>query len=287
MTTPSRERLLRLVRRADADPAEAALLCAVEADPDLDVDAALLRVDALADTVRTRARSGAAGEPRMDPGTDPRTDPGAAADVLAAELGGRQGFTGDTAAYHDPANALLHRVLERKRGLPIALAIVYVGIARRLGVPAYAIALPGHVVAAVADGANPIVLDPFHGGIRLDEPSLVARVAAATGGQVAYHRAMLRPAPTVALVRRLLNNLTRDLAAAEQPLAALRTVELKLLLPNREPTDHRVLGELSLRAGRFDRAAAAFETYLAQLDAHDPDREAVRRAAIGARARTN
>jgi regulator of sirC expression with transglutaminase-like and TPR domain len=283
MTTPSRERLLRHVRQADADPVEAALLCAVEADPDLDVDAALLRVDALADTVRTRALSGAAGERRGDPRTDPRV----AADVLAAELGGRQGFTGDTVAYHDPANALLHRVLQRKRGLPIALAIVYVGIARRLGVPAYAIALPGHVVAAVADGANPIVLDPFHGGIRLDEPSLVARVAAATGGQVAYHRAMLRPAPTVALVRRLLNNLTRDLAAAEQPLAALRTVELKLLLPNREPTDHRVLGELSLRAGRFDRAAAAFETYLAQLDADAPDREPVRRAAIGARARLN
>lgn len=279
MTTPSRERLLRLVRLADADPAEAALLCAVEADPDLDVEPALLRVDALADTVRTRSGSGAIA--------DPRAAPRVAADVLAAELGGRQGFAGDTVDYHDPANALLHRVLERKRGLPISLAIVYVAVARRLGIPAYAIALPGHVVAAVADGAHPVVLDPFHGGVLLDEPALAARVAAATGGQLAYHRAMLRPAPTVAIVRRLLNNLTRDLAAAAQPLAALRTVELKLLLPNRELTDHRVLGELSLRAGRFDRAAAAFETYLAELDPDAPDREAVRRAAIGAHARLN
>jgi regulator of sirC expression with transglutaminase-like and TPR domain len=279
MTTPSRERLLRLVRRADADPAEAALLCAVEADPGLDVEPALLRVDALADVVRTRPGPGVR--------TDPRTDPHAAADVLAAELGGRQGFVGDTAAYHDPDNGLLHRVLERRRGLPISLAILYVAVARRLGIPAYAIALPGHVVAAVADGAHPVVLDPFHGGVLLDEPALAARVAAATGGRVAYHRAMLRPAPTVALVRRLLNNLTRDLTAAEQPLAALRTVELKLLLPNREVSDHRVLGELSLRAGRFDRAATAFETYLAQLAADAPDRETVRRAAIGARARLN
>jgi regulator of sirC expression with transglutaminase-like and TPR domain len=279
MTTPSRERLLRLVRRADADPAEAALLCAVEADPALDVEPALLRVDALADVVRTRAGSGAIA--------DPRTGPRVAAEVLATELGGRQGFAGDTAAYHDPANALLHRVLERKRGLPISLAIVYVAVARRLGIPAYAIALPGHVVAAVADGAHPVVLDPFHGGLLLDEPALAARVAVATGGQLAYHRAMLRPAPTVALVRRLLNNLTRDLAAAEQPLAALRTVELKLLLPNRERTDHRVLGELSLRAGRFDGAAAAYETYLAQLGPDAPDRQTVRRAAIAARARMN
>jgi regulator of sirC expression with transglutaminase-like and TPR domain len=275
MTTPPRERLLRLVRRADADPAEAALLCAVEADPGLDVEPALLRVDALADTVRTR--------PAPRPIADPRT----AADALATELGGRQGFIGDTAAYHDPDNALLHRVLERKRGLPISLAIVYVAVARRLGIPAYAIALPGHVVAAVADGAHPVVLDPFHGGMLLDEPAIAARVTAATGGRIAYHRAMLRPASTVALVRRLLDNLTRDLTAADRPADALRTVELKLLLPNRRASDHRVLGELSLRAGRFDRAAAAFETYLTHLGPDAPDREAVRQAAVGARARMN
>jgi regulator of sirC expression with transglutaminase-like and TPR domain len=275
MTTPARERLLRLVRRADADPAEAALLCAVEADPHLEVEPALLRVDALADAVRTR------------PAPHPISEPRDAADVLATELGGRQGFAGDPAAYHDPDNALLHRVLERKRGLPISLAIVYVAVARRLGIPAYAIALPGHVVAAVADGATPVVLDPFHGGLLLDEPAIAARVTAATGGRVAYHRAMLRPAPTVALVRRLLDNLTRDLTAADRPADALRTVELKLLLPNRQLSDRRVLGELSLRAGRFDRAAAAFETYLALLGSDAPDREEVRRAAISARARMN
>jgi regulator of sirC expression with transglutaminase-like and TPR domain len=275
MTTPTRERLLRLVRRPDADPAEAALLCAVEVDPALDVERSLLHVEALADTVRTRRSGGTLDDPRS------------AAEVLANELGGRQGFVGDAVGYHHPDNALLHRVLERKRGLPISLAIVYVAVARRLAVPAYAIALPGHVVAAIAAGGHPVVLDPFHGGVRLDEPALAARVAAATGGRVAFHRAMLRPATTAALVRRLLHNLTRDLTTAEQPLAALRTVELKLLLPNREHSDHRVLGEVALRAGRYDRAAAAFETYLEALGPDAPDRAAVRRAAIGARARMN
>jgi regulator of sirC expression with transglutaminase-like and TPR domain len=273
MTTTSRERLLRLVRRADADPAEAALLCGVEADPDLDVDLALLRIDALADAVRTRSQ--------------PSGDPEDQARLLAEELGGRQGFVGDAATYHDPDNGLLHRVLERKRGLPISLAIVYVAVARRLGIRAYAITLPGHVVAAVANADRPVVLDPFHGGVRLDEAALAERVTTATGGRLDFRRAMLRPASTVELVRRLLNNLTRDLASADRPADALWTVELKLLLPNREPGDHRVLGELSMRTGRFDRAAAAFEAYLELVGRDAPDREDVRRLAIGARARMN
>jgi regulator of sirC expression with transglutaminase-like and TPR domain len=273
MSDASRDRLLRLVRRADADPAEAALLCGAEADPELDVDLALLRVDALADAVRTRADLGGAPEDH--------------ARVLARELGQRLGFTGDASTYHDPDNALLHRVLERKRGLPISLAIVYVAVARRLGIRAYAINLPGHVVAAVANADRPVVLDPFHGGVRLDESAIAQRVAVATGGQLDYRRSMLRPASTVDLVRRLLNNLTRDLAAADRPADALWTVELKLLLPNREPGDHRVLGELSMRTGAFDRAAEAFETYL-ELGGRDaPDHEDVRRLAIGARARMN
>jgi regulator of sirC expression with transglutaminase-like and TPR domain len=273
MSETSRERLVRLVRRNDADLAEAALLCGVETDPDLDVDATLLRIDALTDVLRTR------GAPTGNPETDARQ--------LAAFLAGELGFRGDVASYHDPDNALLHRVLDTRRGLPITLAIVYVAIARRLGLPAYAVNLPGHVVAAIAGGDRPVVIDPFHDGIVLDEQAVAARIATVTGGQVDFRRSMLRPAPAVDVVRRLLNNLTRDLSAATHPGKALWTVEVKLLLPNRVADDHRVLGELLAATGRFDAAADAYERYLELAGDTAPDREPVRRAAIQARARLN
>ncbi len=273
MSTESRERLVRLVRRNDADLAEAALLCCVEMDPGLDVDATLLRIDALADMLRTR------GVPSGSAETDARQ--------LSAFLAGELRFTGDQASYHDPDNALLHRVLDTRRGLPITLTIVYVAIARRLGLPAYAVNLPGHVVAAIAGGDRPVVIDPFHDGIVLDEQAVAMRIAAATGGQVGFRRSMLRPAPAVDVVRRLLNNLTRDLSAATHPGRALWTVELKLLLPNRAADDHRVLGELLAATGRFDAAADAYERYLELVGDAAPDREGVRRAAIRARARLN
>jgi regulator of sirC expression with transglutaminase-like and TPR domain len=273
MSAESRERLVRLVRRHDADLAEAALLCGVEADPHLDVDATLLRIDALADVLRSRGAP--SGRPRID------------AQLLSAFLAGELRFTGGTTNYYDPDNALLHRVLDTRRGLPITLAIVYVAIARRLGVQAYAVNLPGHVVAAIAGGDRPVVLDPFHDGVVLDDEAVAARVAAVTAGQVEFRRSMLRPAPAVDVVRRLLHNLTRDLSAATHPGRALWTVELKLLLPNRAAEDHRVLGELLAATGRFDAAADAFEHYLELVGEAAPDVESVRRAAIQSRARLN
>ena len=273
MSSASRERLRRLVRRPDADPAEAALLCCVEVEPQLDVDAALLRLDALADRLRTTGFS--------------PTPPQTAAVELARELAEEQGFSGDAANYHDPDNALLSRVLETKRGLPITLSIVYVAVAQRLGVPAFLVNLPGHVVVGLGDDSPPVLLDPFHGGALLDEQAAAARVEHATGGRLPFRRAMLRPAPTPMVVRRLLNNLTRDFERAERLRDAVWTVELKLLLPNQHPDDHRDLGRLLHRLGRYDTAADAYEAFLEATSTEAPGREEARRAAINARAQMN
>ncbi len=273
MSTASRDRLVRLVRRADADLGEAALLCCAEAEPDLDVDAALLRLDALADGLRS---SGFHPE-------GPEHD----AQQIARYLADDQGITGDTETYYHPDNALLTRVLDRKRGLPITCSILYVAIARRLDVRAYLVNLPGHVVAAVPGNDRPVLVDPFHDGQLLDEAAVATRVAELSAGQVTFHRAMLRPAPAVDVVRRLLNNLTRDFQAVGDAMNALWSVELKLLLTNRTSEDHRILGELLGQVGRYDEAAAAFEQYLEVTGGTAHDDHEVRRAAIRAKARLN
>jgi regulator of sirC expression with transglutaminase-like and TPR domain len=273
MAEDPRQRLLRLVRRPDADLDEAALLCAAELSGDLDVDATLLRLDALADDLRSRGF--VAGEPTLD------------ADALTHHLAVRHGFSGDSEHFHDPANSLLDAVLERRRGLPITLSIVYVAIGRRLGVSAYPIALPGHVVTGIGGADRPVVVDPFHAGRRLDEAAISERVTELTGGRLSFRRAMLRPTPAVNVVRRLLSNLTRDLTRLERYADALTTVDLRLLLPNRLPDDHRVRGQLLGRLGRFDEAAAAYERYLEVVSEDAPDREEIRRAAISSRARLN
>jgi regulator of sirC expression with transglutaminase-like and TPR domain len=271
MPQPTRRRLVSLVRRHDADLAEAGLLVGAEAEPDLDVDGALLRLDALADGLRSTG---------FEPG-DPETD----ATALAHYLGSTHGFAAPEVA--GPESVLLTGVLDGKRGVPVTLTMLYVAIARRLRIQAFPIALPGLVVVGVAASERPLVIDPSRAGHRMQHDELVRHVSGATAGQLGFRRSMLRPSPTVNVVRRQLNDLTRVYVADQRHDDARWAVELKLLLPNRLPDDHRVLGDLLAQGGQFHLAADAFERYLDLVGPDAPDAAEVRQAAIRARARLN
>lgn len=272
MATSPRQRLARVVRRADADLAELALCISAQADDQVDVDQVLLRIDALADGLRTAGT--VTGEPDAD------------AQALVDHLHGALGFAGNHDDYYDPANGLLHQVLDRRRGLPITLSVLYVAVARRVGIPAWGIAMPGHYYVGVGSPDRPIVLDPFDGGQVVTEAELGTRVAAATAGQSKFTRAHLRPASPALTTRRILDNLTRDFTTRGDLTDALWTVDTKLLLPNTLPDDHRVRGELLTHLGRYGEAADSFEVYLDTAGAAS-DAEEVRARAVRARAKLN
>lgn len=272
-TPPTRRRLAREARRKDADLAELALCISAEHDPDLDVDTTLLRIDALADGLRTTGS--VTGRPMED------------ADTLAGYLGGDLGYTGDVEDYHDPANGLLGSVLDRRRGLPIVLSVLYVAVARRVRIPAWGIAQPGHFYVGIGTPDQAIVLDPFAAGQVVSHEELAARVRAATAGQVEFTRSLLRPAGPAMTSRRILNNLSRDFTNRGELEAALRTVDCKLVLPNAVADDHRARGELLSHLGSFREAADAFETYLELAGPDEVDADEVRAQAVRARAKLN
>jgi hypothetical protein len=140
-----------LAARADPPLDELALSMAVAlrgAGADA-VDGALERLDALGAEVAAELRG--AAEP-------------AVARACAGVLGARHGFAGDAEHYDDPANSMLDLVLERRRGLPIALSVVYVEVARRAGVALAGVGLPGHYVVGHFGASPPLLLDPFAGG---------------------------------------------------------------------------------------------------------------------------
>ena len=55
------------------------------------------------------------------------------AGLLGAVIAGEYGFSGDTETYDDLANMDLAQVLERRRGIPVSLSIIFIALARRLG----------------------------------------------------------------------------------------------------------------------------------------------------------
>ncbi len=126
---------------------------------DVDEAAALAELDRLAEAV---ARHGLG------------TSPWEALDALEAVLGADEGFAGDVDDYDNPVNSMLDLVLERRRGLPILLSVVWVEVGRRLGLPIHGVGLPGHYVAGWFGDGGPILVDPFRGGVRIaDGPPAV------------------------------------------------------------------------------------------------------------------
>lgn len=273
MSEQTRQRFEREVRGPNPDVAELALLVCAELEPELDVDAELLRLDAFADQLRAD-------------GATPRDPPFELAASLSAHLGHRLGFVGDLDDYHHPDNGLLTRVLDRRRGLPITLSIVWISVAQRLGAHAFGIGLPGHFVAGIGAVDDAVVVDPFARGTLLGTDDLDALVRRATAGQARFDVSMLRPTPAPAIIRRLLHNLTRDFLAGDDVEDALWTVELRQLLPGALPDEWRIRGELLLKLGRYRRAAGSFERYVEGAGGA-PDRDEVAVLAVRARAKLN
>ncbi len=137
------------------------------------------------------------------------TDAWARARALTQTLAGEYGFLGDADTYDDPSNANLVQVIERRRGLPISLSILYVGAARRLGWMANVLDVPGHVLVLIGGDAVPAILDPFRGGAAVDCEKLFALVGEHRGAdQSAVSRVGAMPNRAI-LVRLLLNQAIR------------------------------------------------------------------------------
>jgi len=128
------------------------------------------------------------------------------ASALRTILSDKHDFRGDSATYDDSANANLISVIDRRRGLPVALAIIYVALARRLGWHAEVLNTPGHIVISLEDETERVVMDPFNGGRQLTTQSLRTLIAQATGGRSQLDPAGWSPLENRLVLVRLLNN---------------------------------------------------------------------------------
>jgi regulator of sirC expression with transglutaminase-like and TPR domain len=126
------------------------------------------------------------------------------------------GFRGDSDTYDDPDNADLIRVIDRRRGLPVSLGILYVAAARRLGWSADALNTPGHVLVRIGSPLEPVLIDPFHGGGLVGPSGLASLLARMLGPHAAAttdHLAAL--SNRAVLVRLMLNQASRAEAAGD------------------------------------------------------------------------
>jgi regulator of sirC expression with transglutaminase-like and TPR domain len=156
-------------------------------------------------------------------------------------LFGELAFRGNTDDYYDPRNSFLSEVLARKVGIPISLSVLYLEVARRLGIPAAGVAFPGHFLVRVDRAREPLILDPFGGGATLDRAGLEALLMRASGPDARLDDVSFAPASKRAILIRMLNNLAGIYGSTGDTLRSLEVLERIAVL---DPSDVRIAASL-------------------------------------------
>ena len=153
-----RQEFRELAATPSPDLEQGAWLIARFGYPGLDCAAYRARLDELAQQVRQELPPGAGPEPAIQ-----RLN-----HLLFAVLG----FRGNEKRYYDPDNSYLNRVIDNRLGIPVSLSVLYLLLARRLGLPAHGVAVPGHFLVGLRLGRGVCYLDAYNGGKLMSLPEV-------------------------------------------------------------------------------------------------------------------
>lgn len=248
---PYRRLFSVLVQQPDEkiDLAEAALLIAAEEQPGMDLDPRpwLRRLDDMA----------AALAPRLAGVRDDLQRVHLLGEFLTREVGLR----GNADDYYDPRNSFLNEVMERGLGIPITLAIVWMEVGRRAGIPLVGVSFPGHFLLRHARHPQ-IFLDPFDGGRLLTLDDCRELLRQVSGDSIPFDPKLLRPTGSRQMLLRMLANL-RGIYRQQGQLRRLLSVLNRILLIDPGDLDTlRDRGLLRLQAGDLTGGVEDLEHYL-------------------------
>jgi regulator of sirC expression with transglutaminase-like and TPR domain len=187
---------------------------------------------------------------------------GAAPDRLAEVIARAYAFRGDNETYDDLQNADIVRVIERHKGLPVALSILYLHVARTLGWDAEGLAFPGHFLIRVAIDGGRHVIDPFHDGAVREAADLRELLRKVLGPDAELQPQHFEAVPDRDVLLRLENNVRLRLAKSGDFAGAARSLERMLAIAPDRPELLFEAGELNARLENRRAAIAAFERLL-------------------------
>ena len=229
---------------------QGALLIAKSVDTNVDVGRELGRLDELAAAVAPGIAEPSVGDLAIElfGGSAPASD---------------HHFTGAAADYYNPENSLLNRVLDRRVGIPITLAVVLIEVGRRRGLHLHGVGMPAHFLVGSAEG----FVDPFHGGRLLSAAGCEQLFQRFAGRDAVLPPGALDRTPPALILKRMLMNLA-GIAVHQQHRRMLRAVRALLATyPDADHRDHVQHAYAAAEVGQFDEAAQAAERALVTVPA--------------------
>ena len=247
----ARECLRQVGLQADSDIelAEAALMLAVLDRPNGDSDKYRRHLARLAEDIAARPhRNG---------------DSVAARGVALREtLVDRYGYQGDTRTYEDLQNANLMSVIDRRRGLPVALGILFLHVAHVHGWEMVGLNFPGHFLVRLEAAGERMILDPFRCGMECAAADLRDLLKVTAGPNAELEPEHYAPIENRSILLRLQNNIKLRHLRNGQITKALETLDDMLLFAPQEPALWRETGVLRAHLGEIPQAIRALETFM-------------------------
>ncbi|MFN4241947.1 MAG: SirB1 family protein [Tepidisphaerales bacterium] len=228
-------------------------------------DAALDELEVIASDVRRRVRS-----------RQPRALLAHLHEHLFEELGFGGGIDEGVADVHHASHSYLPDVLQRRRGLPILLALVYVTVARRLGLHAWGIGLPGHFLAGVECDGGRLIIDAYGKGRVLSVSDAAERLRELYGPEAEFSSDLLEPVSHRMWLTRIMQNLIRAFGSSGQFVDVGAMLELEMLLWPEQDRLQRDFGLVLARLGMTVPAGQWLSNYL-RNNPDDPQREDLER----------
>ncbi len=259
-----------LVRREidddQIDLLRAALTIACVEYPRLDVAAYVLRIEELAG--RAAALVAERGDPRQSIAALNR--------ILFEE----EGFRGDTENYYDPRNSFLNDVLDRRLGIPITLALVYMEVGRRIGFPLLGVGFPGHFMLKHYEiSGSAILIDAFDQGRILTEEDCQRRLDDNYSGQMTLRPEFLMTITRRRMLTRVLDNLRSIYVSQRYLRKAVEIIDLVLVIYPRSPEDVKQRALLRYQMDDLRGAVSDFDDYGKMLP-EASDAEEIRQLAV-------
>ncbi len=230
---PDLTRFSDVVVREDIPLDHAALLIGAWDYPQREVDAYFSHLDRIAHETAPDVARATGGIAR--------------ARAISDHLFDRMGFCGNTDDYYDPRNSFLTDVIDRRTGIPISLSVLYLEVARRVGVLAQGVNFPGHFLVRVAIEDAWLFIDPFSGGRSLTPSDLESLLRKTTTPDAILDPSVIAAATKRQIVARMLVNLAGIYGRNGDLPRSLDVLERLAILEPQNPRIARDLAQLRQR----------------------------------------
>ncbi len=245
-------KVLAAENETDVDLFHAALLIAKLDRDELDVDVYREQFRRLAAELQAQAPAAASDAEKVQ--------------ALNKFLFENHGFHGSRADYYNRANSYVNEVLDDREGLPITLSLIYIELAREIGLNVAGVGLPGHfIVKHIAADGKQLLIDVYEAGKTLSSEQASEMVQAATGRPLRDDD--LKPMTKRAILVRMLHNLRGIAGRSEDRPAMLRYLNAILALSPDSAEDRMYRAFFRYQSGQSEQALED----IAWLLEHEPE----------------